>query len=87
MEEQTPTVQIGSLSIFRPLWWILQGIVIGIWKFILTFVLIWQFFHILFTGKRHPWSREFTRKYMLHYQAWFNFTFWVTDDQPDIVQY
>jgi len=95
MNEQTSIVEtntsitpkIGRSSIFRPLWWILQSIVIGIWKMVLSFVLMWQFLHIFVTGEKHAWSSEFTRKFIHHVVAWTEYTFWIRDERPEIIEY
>jgi len=91
MNEQ-PTTEMapskfGRASIFRPLWWVLQNIILGIWKFLLVFVNLWQFFHILFTGRRHAWSQEFARKFANHFRVWIEYTFWVRDERPEIIEY
>ena len=77
----------GRLSIFRPLWWILQSIIISIWRALLIFVLIWQFFNILITGERHAWSREFARKFANHVRVWIEYTTWARDERPKIIEY
>ena len=101
MEEQTTNEQTQTLevtnevmvpgvsrsSIFRPLWWILQSIIVGIWKMLLSVVLIWQFVHILFTGKTHTWSNEFLGKFINHVVVWTKYTFWIQDDRPEIIEY
>lgn len=92
MEEQTihyevPEPSINRLSIFRLLWWIPQYFIIGVWQFLLAFVLIFQFLHILVTGRCHEWSREFTRKFAYHVYAWVRYIFWATDEQPRIIEY
>ena len=91
MNKQTKRTEtypkLGRLSIFRPLWWILQSIVIEVWKILLTLVLVWQLLHILFTGKKHEWSSEFTRKFIRHFRLWLAYTFWVKDTQPKIIEY
>jgi len=85
--EMSSTSPMGRLAIFRPLWWILQGIIIGIWKFLLGFVLLWQLLHVLFTGEPHAWSKEFTRKFINQVVVWTEYTFWVRNERPEIVEY
>ncbi|MFT5180010.1 MAG: hypothetical protein ACI9GH_000493 [Candidatus Paceibacteria bacterium] len=91
MNEQTTSVEVvqkfGRVSFFRPFWWILQSIIINVWQFLLLFVLIWQLLHILVIGEKHEWSRDFTRKYVNHLKLWTEYTFWVTDEQPEIIEY
>jgi len=91
MNEQAPIEMLppafGRTSIFRPLWWILQGIIVGIWRALITFVGIWQIFHILFTGRRHTWSVEFSRKFVNHLKLWIEYTTWVIDKRPEIIEY
>ena len=90
--ERSSVVQIehphlDQMSALRPLWWILQSIVITIWEFLLAFVLLFQFFHILIKEERHAWSTTFTEKYVNHLKVWIEYTFWVRDDRPRIVEY
>ena len=91
MDKQTPLESehstFGRLSIFRPLWWILQSFIISIWRMLLMLVLIWQFFNILIKNERHPWSREFARKFANHVRVWIEYTTWVRDERPEIIEY
>jgi len=99
MEEQTTNEQkievtktavipgIDRLAILRPLWWILQSIIVGFWKMLLSVVMMWQLVHILFTGKTHDWSNDFLRKFIKHVVAWTEYTFWIRDDRPEIIEY
>jgi hypothetical protein len=50
-------------------------------------VLIWQFFYIIVTGETHVWSREFTRKFVNHLRSWIEYTFWVRNERPEIIEY
>lgn len=79
--------ELSRLSVFRPLWWILQSCIIGIWKMLLCFVSIWQALHILFTGTKHPWSVEFAHKFANHLRVWIEYTLWVSDKRPNIIEY
>jgi hypothetical protein len=79
--------RLSRLSILRPLWWILQGFIIGVWKVLLTFVLVWQALHIFFKGELHTWSTKFTKKFINHVLVWTQYTFWITDEEPDIIEY
>lgn len=84
---ETTILTFGRLSIFRPLWWILQSIIISIWKTLLILVLIWQSLNILIKEERHAWSREFAGKFVNHVRVWTEYTTWVRDERPKIIEY
>jgi len=84
-EAKAPT--FSRSSAFRPLWWILQGFIISVWKTLVTLVMIWQFFHILIRNERHDWSREFARKFVNHVRVWIEYITWVRDERPKIIEY
>jgi len=71
--------------IIRIVYWILLGIVAGVYGFIAFIFLFVQWFHILILGSRNEFLSNFAKgylEYLVHIMA---YTYIMTDERPDIM--
>ena len=76
----------GRLELLiRIVYWILIGIVLGVYGIIAFIVLFIQWFHVLILGKRSQALSDFAKGYLEYMVHVLPYTYIMTDKRPDIL--
>jgi hypothetical protein len=76
----------GRLELLvRIVYWILIGIVAGVYGFIAFFCLLFQWFYILVLGRRNEGLSNFVKGYLEYFVYVMGYTNLMTDRRPNIM--
>jgi hypothetical protein len=79
------TEDISRLFIFRCLWMIIQGVIIGVWGVWIAIITVMHWIYMLLFGKRERNLRNRQVRFVNHFIKRKAYTSGLTDERPDMI--